>query len=652
MRKLLIIFLSLTIGSLCFSQTRKIDSLTHFLDSHSENDTLRVNALNILTAEYQNINLAKAIYLAKEAERISEKINYPKGSAYSYYNQGFYYWNKGNYDSALIQCKKALSIFNAINFIEGQINCYTRIAVISERTGSYQDAIEYYFNSISLSEKYNKYELLGRIYNNIGVIYGELNDFNKALEYNYKALEIKKTLKDSFSIGISINNIGHYHLEAGNQKESYKYLNKSLEFNSKIKNSYALGTTYQNLGNLHDLLGNNDSAYVYHQKGIESILQYGSKGQIARSYYLLCNHFLIQEKYEDAINYGLKSKEIAFNTDEKDHLLNCFKYLYQSYAGINNYKKSYEYLLAFKELNEKLKKDENIKKLAFHEKEIEILLQKEKTKLEIDNYKKQRLLTLTALIFSVILILLISYILYLKSKKNTQLKAANETRDKMFKIISHDFRSPLISMSSTLQMIPELISKKDYETAVRLSIKDEQSVAQVLSLIDSLINWTLSQNDNIPYSPENYILYEVSKSIFDIYTPIAAYKKIELLNEISKNLNVFVDKNILNTVLRNLINNAIKFTPSNGKITVHAYEKNNRIEISVIDTGIGIKEDNFEKIFYLNKRKEDGTQGEKGSGLGLFFCKEFVNKNKGEIWVKSELGKGSNFTFTVPRFIS
>lgn len=643
---ILIIFLSVNFKS--NSQTQKIDSLFRFTETYLNHDSIRVKALNNLAIEYQNIDLNKAKNFLEESEKISIEIDYPLGIANSLYIQSFYYWNIGNYDSSLMKCNRALHIFKTLDLSIGQIKCYTRIAVINNNKGNYGTSIEYYYKSLELCEKTGNYKEIGKIYNNIGVTYGELQDFNKALEYNFKALEIKQQLKDTFSIGISINNIGHYNLKAQNYNDAYKYLHQSLKYNGKINNNYVLGITNQNLGNLHDIYGNYDSSYLYHQKGVELLIDYGSQGQLSRSYYLFSNHFLLQENFKKANNFAHKALTIATKTDEKEHILNSYESLYKSYYGLNDLKNAFSYLIEFNLLNDALEKDENIKRIAVQEKELELKVQKEKTDLELSIQRKQKLLILLALIFTAILVILITYILIQKTIKNKQLRKANETRDQMFKIISHDFRSPLISISNTLQLIPELIKEKDYNTAINLSLKDEQSVSRVLTLIDSLITWTLSQNDNIPYNPENYNLFNISNILFDIYTPIANYKRIELINNISKNIQVFADKNILNTVLRNLINNAIKFTPENGKIEVSSKAINNIVEIRVTDTGIGIDKDKLAKIFSLDKEKVIGTKGEKGNGLGLFFCKEFIEKNNGKMGVESKVGEGSSFYCTVP----
>lgn len=649
MRTLRFIFLLFYISSLgSLAQTQKIDSLIRFLNTNKKPDETRVDHLNRLALEYQNINLDKSYQFSKEAEKISIELNYKEGLANSMYGLGFYYWNKGEFDTTLTLCNEALKIFQSIKDYEGQIKCLNRIAVIHMYKGDYKSSIENYFRAIELSEQSDNTKEMGRIYNNLGSIYSNLGEYERALEYNFKALEIKKVLKDTFSIGVSLDNIGYYYLRAGNIDSAYKYCKQSLDFNSEIQNNYILGSTYQNLAGIHDLSANYDSALVYHKRSLELLQSYGNLRQLSNSYTLIGNHYLLRRDFTKAIEFAKKGIKIAIDNNEKEYIMNASAVLYRAFGRLGNYKKSYDYFIQYQQLNDELKNERIIKKLAFQEKELELKLLKEKTDLVIANQRKEKWLILSILIIILFLGFFISYMLYQNIKSNKRLKKANENRDKMFKIISHDFRSPLISISSSLQLLPELLKEKDYETALELAEKDEENVQRVLSLIDNLINWTLSQNDDIPYRPENYKLKEITNFIFDLYTPIAGYKKIKLSNKIDDHLIVYADKNILNTVLRNLINNAIKFTPENGEVTVSASIYDNKIRIMVIDTGIGIPESKINKIFELDKDKGLGTKGEKGNGLGLFFCKEFARKNNGDIWVESRPGSGSTFYFSIP----
>jgi signal transduction histidine kinase len=167
--------------------------------------------------------------------------------------------------------------------------------------------------------------------------------------------------------------------------------------------------------------------------------------------------------------------------------------------------------------------------------------------------------------------------------------------------------------------------------------------------LENLLEWSRSQTGRIQMKPENIDLYKLVDDNVDFLQNQAGNKKIQLINKVASPTHVHADDNMLNTVIRNLISNAIKYTGEGGSITVSSYEKDGMVKISVIDTGIGIKPENIEKLFRIDVNySTKGTADETGTGLGLILCKEFISRNKGEIWVESELGKGSTFKFTLP----
>jgi signal transduction histidine kinase len=175
------------------------------------------------------------------------------------------------------------------------------------------------------------------------------------------------------------------------------------------------------------------------------------------------------------------------------------------------------------------------------------------------------------------------------------------------------------------------------------------SAKNTLILLDNLLNWAKSQTGQLSYKSEKINLSSMVQNIFEISTPIAKTKKISLNYNQTDDIEFYADVNMLNIVLRNLICNAIKFTNSNGEIVIYAVKNQNNIEVTVSDNGVGMNEETRNKLFKIDSNiTTAGTADEKGSGLGLILCKEFIEKQGGEIWVKSELGKGSNFKFTLP----
>ena len=234
-----------------------------------------------------------------------------------------------------------------------------------------------------------------------------------------------------------------------------------------------------------------------------------------------------------------------------------------------------------------------------------------------------------------------------RQKKN--LKELNATKDKFFSIIAHDLRSPLnqlLGLSEILQR--EVVSERE-EEVIKLAKLINESARSGRLLLENLLEWSRSQSSSINFNPEILSLSTLSKEVIELNEQNAAQKNIEIRSKIGEEENAFADGNMVKTILRNLLSNSIKFTNSGGQIKIEAKSSNGMITLSVIDNGIGIEEHDIEKLFRIDVNpKSIGRSKEKGSGLGLILCREFVEKNGGKIWAESKPGNGSTFKFNLP----
>ncbi|TLP70680.1 PAS domain S-box protein [Maribacter sp. ACAM166] len=235
------------------------------------------------------------------------------------------------------------------------------------------------------------------------------------------------------------------------------------------------------------------------------------------------------------------------------------------------------------------------------------------------------------------------------NKSEVQLRELNATKDKFFSIIAHDLRSPFNSILGFSELLIEHVKKYDDEEIEKYLGIINSSTQSTLVLLDNLLNWANSQTGQVNFKPETVVLSSIIQPIFELLNSSAKNKSLALNYVQSEEIEVFADLNMIKTVLRNLISNAIKFTTSKGKINVYPVQYDKFVEIAVSDNGVGMNEETQNKLFNLETNKTTlGTAKEKGSGLGLILCKEFVEKHGGKIWVESELGKGSKFKFTLP----
>ncbi len=235
------------------------------------------------------------------------------------------------------------------------------------------------------------------------------------------------------------------------------------------------------------------------------------------------------------------------------------------------------------------------------------------------------------------------------SEQNAKLKELNAAKDKFFSLIAHDLRNPfngLIVLTDILRTRYDHIQKNEIEQMINLI---HNASKDGYELLENLLTWSRSQRNKITFSPTLVDIQALVKGNIQLLSNIAGIKNIEIENTIEKSIQMKADSNMMDTILRNLITNAIKFTHTGGKIFIRAEVKNKWVQISVEDTGIGLKPKEVEKLFKIDSKKTTlGTAEEKGTGLGLILCKEFVEKHNGKIWAESILGKGSTFFVKLP----
>ena len=231
-----------------------------------------------------------------------------------------------------------------------------------------------------------------------------------------------------------------------------------------------------------------------------------------------------------------------------------------------------------------------------------------------------------------------------------KLREANATKDKFFSIISHDLKSPFVTLLGFTEMLADDYEEFDEETRKGF-IKDIQdSAKKSFGLMENLLQWSSSQRGEIEITPEKLDLNELVSETVNVLEPVAKQKCVKVNVEIPEQTSIQADKNTISSVLRNLVSNAIKFNKEDGEVKISGETKDNCVNVKVEDNGLGISEDDVKSLFRLDvpHKKIGKTTQNKGSGLGLILCKEFVDKNNGKIWVESELGKGSMFSFSLP----
>ncbi len=234
-------------------------------------------------------------------------------------------------------------------------------------------------------------------------------------------------------------------------------------------------------------------------------------------------------------------------------------------------------------------------------------------------------------------------------KAKARLEELNATKDKFFSIIAHDLRNPFNYVLGTTDFL-----YNNLEAIQNNRLKDfmkelNNSAKLVFSLLENLLHWSRTQTGRIELKPQNFVLVELVVNNIYLNKQNAETKKINISYDVPKDITVYADYNMVNTVLRNLISNAVKYSNEGGDVSISSNKTESEVIVTVRDTGIGMTESEIESLFQIGTISKQGTSKEQGTGLGLILCKEFVNLNGGKISVESKQGKGSGFIFTLPK---
>ena len=609
----------------------KIDDLNHLLETST--GLKKIDVLNELSTVYDTISYIKSLEYANQALELARKYKSKKDIAMSLYRVGRVQYFLSNYDKSINYYMESLNILEEIGDKKAISKLYNNIGGIYLHLADYDKALEYLQKGWNIAEKIGYKELMYKLSNNLGIAYMKLANYDKALEY------YKRTLKNCIEVGNTkimgpcLNNIGMVYWYLEDYHKALEYYLKSVKISEKIRDKWSISNVSRNIGEVYIKLHDYNNSFLY-------------------------------------LNQGLK---IAQEIDSKHLIKDCDVTLSELYYAKGDYKKAYEYHKLYSDIKDSIFSEEIGKNIAEmevkfqtfrKEKEIEIL--KNENEINVLKLKKQNIQRNSLIIGSLFIILLI-IILYnrylLKKKTNKQLeiaiqkiskseadlKESNATKDKFFTIISHDLKGPFSSLLGFSDILVTEAEKYDRDAIVEFSKIINASSHHLFDLVQNLLLWAGSQSGKLQNNPERVNLRELCIKNISVLKNSAEEKNIALNQEIPENQYVYVDRNIASTVIRNLISNAIKFTNSGGTVSITSVEKDNLIEISVIDTGIGISEENRKKLFRIDAHySTDGTFAEKGTGLGLITCKEFIEKSGGEIWIEGEQGKGSTFKFTLP----
>lgn len=581
-------------------------------------------------------------------------------------------------DSAMYYVQRCLDKANTIEYVKGKADALLQIGRLKrDRDGTAADALTDMFKALKLYREIGDDVQIANSLNDISIVYANSEDYEKSLEYFKQALDIFKKMGDEKGESYALNNIGIIYQELGDDVSAKKYFILSLKIKEKSNNLYGISRGYSNLGSISENNEEWDDALHYYLKADSMYIKTKDIHAQASNYVAIARIKKNQGKINDAIRYARLAMESGEKVKSFSPMLSASKLLSAIEETRGNFKVSLDYQKLYNRLADSLYNQTNKANLEelkakfnLDEKEREIVLLKKEQELQQARMQTKNIIaySLSGGIVLLVLVIILLYYAYktTRSRKNIlaqknkeieqqreDLAKLNNEKDRFFSILSHDLRAPLNSLKGFSYLITEHVDALTPEELTEMRIKIDNSLDNLTELLNNVLEWSMTSSRKRKWTFTKINTTDLIRKNIALYQTMAESKGIQLVFHPADVQYAYADYHAIDTVVRNLISNGIKFSHAGTEVIISVRVDGGTLYISVKDQGVGVPYAIQEKLFRLNENvTQPGTNNEKGTGLGLTLCKELLTENKGDIAVKSEPGAGSEFIVSIPEYTS
>ncbi len=656
-----------------FSQTKEIDSLEkELLDKKAnileyQKDTSFINSLNSLAYQYVSINIDSTKAIADKALELAKIIDYDRGIARSLFHKGIYFSEIGQGNKAFVHYEEALKIALVGGDAHLLFDIRNNQGIEYRLRGDFDKSLELLLENLKLARSRDDPRDISFACSNIANLFALQEEYEIAQPYYEEAFKAATRTKEDYPIGITMLNLAFVYVESGRTEQAKQQLKKCKAFFEEHGSNYLWGEIYLYEARFHY---NNEQYGLAYDSMLKSFdfLDESNDSQInyALRYQMMADILLKSKAYDQALEYAEKAYSIGKNTNDLRGVTYASQTLYKYHKVMGSSVNSLLYLEDFKKHSDSLYNTQNKNGILLMQARSDF----EKKQAELKAINDKNLLAKQNKINTaiwIILILLATLIpLYVKHRKlgflnrkitekskllenrEVELVNSNTTKGRLFSIIGHDLKGPIDS----LRLLLDMHQKKEITDMefLEFSPKLNKDVSSVFFTLTNLLNWGRSQMEGDFLAQKNFHVKPLVKDVIRFLEAAIEAKQLQVFNEVKEKTQVYADRDQMDVVIRNLISNAIKFTNPNGTIKVISQDFEEHYRLSILDNGIGMDAKTCSKVMDpRDTHTTYGTNNEKGTGLGLSLCKELVEKNQGEIWAESTLGKGSTFHVLLPR---
>lgn len=567
-------------------------------------------------------------------------------------------------EKSLEHINHAISLSRQISDSHHESLALTALAEYNFRLSNYAVAVEKAMEALIKASENNDTLALAKSHRVLGLIYTlGFKQYDKALEHQLKAFELFKTLHDPTSIAAFCGNITWIYAITGEKlNEAHRLADRGLQLSDSLHNNQLLSYNHNSKGLLYKAQQRFDSALHHFEKSNQAARAAQDLAVLAYNRELMGEVALQKGNIRQALEWLNEAAALSSKLKLREVLKDSYKSMAQAHLSMGDFKRAYQHFVRFTELKDSLLNWETTQRAILVNRQAEEERQKKQlAALEQSARQAQREQLIISVFFAIVFILM-SMVLMLVLRNNRFRKLTNEAleeknrqieeqnkqllessalRDRLFSIISHDLRSPLVSLRGLLGLLQK--SQITEEEFKMFAPKINQLLTGMNETLENLLSWGQSQLGIMSFQPVRLQPHDLVNKVFGLFADMARSKNIALINKIDLISEINYDKNLLELILRNLIHNGIKFSHSGGEVIVRARALNSDYVLEVADKGIGMNARQKEEVLSGTGGSSRGTQGEKGTGLGLRLCNELLVRCGGYLEIESEEGQGSVF---------
>ena len=615
----------------------------------------------------------RAMNLYMTALDYFKRNNRTMGVSHCLNNMGIIYKNRGEYVEALSVYQESILYLDSSENAYDIAQTYINMGNVFVHLGTYDRGLEYFTRALEIAEGNNFQGVLSLCLSNSGVVQNKIGNYGAALDLYQRAMTVSKSLNDPILSSNCLINIGTNYASMGKLEKGLDFVRRGMEIKIGLEDERTISNCYIHMADIYLQMGKTDEAISLYNNAIPVKKELGDLDGLVRCYLGLGAIAMEHDRYGEAERMANQALEIAEDIRTMEYLSEAYQ-LKKELASIQgNYRSAYEYEVQYHIYRDSLR-DEAASMAAmemeFRNRSRELQQENENLRIQSNldqlTVRKRTFIFHSSLVIVSLLALGLMLVLYFMrrhrsaklkleeknlviTRQNLKLDQVNKTKDRMMSIIAHDLRGTIGNQLTAVEVLNRIEGDNKVEIdRPRLLGNLKNSASYSLELLENLLHWSRLEGGESNYHPEEVKLNTLVSNCLSLYDENVKKKDIRITKEIDGTILCIADRIMMETVYRNLISNAIKFSNPGGSITIGLKKMDGMVHFRISDQGIGMSEEQIRKAEQNKGGSRRGTANEKGAGMGLTLVREFTHLHNGKLTITSDIDKGSTFEVAIP----